>query len=157
MSVLVPVLVSGMLSSTSEYLHHTHPEVQWFTDAANGEWTDRQVQTAIHVQFAAPLDWFMHWIMDHTAHHVQPTIPLYHLREAQRLVQSRRAEEVITYRWSFREMRRILAACKLFDDQLGCWTDYSGRQTSARCRSMVTASSELMGPPAATTPQREAA
>jgi acyl-lipid omega-6 desaturase (Delta-12 desaturase) len=157
LSICLPVIVSGMLSSSSEYLHHTHPDIHWFTDAARGEWTDRQIRTAVHVQFPAPLDWFMHWIMDHTAHHIQPTIPLYHLKEAQQLVQSRRADDVVTYRWSIREMRRILAACKLYDDQAGCWTDYSGRPTSTRFRPAESAPSKVIGPSEPLTPRSEAA
>lgn len=131
LAVILPFVVSTMLSSTSEFLHHTHPRIHWFTQPASGDWTNRQVQTTVHCQFPAPIDRLMHWIMDHTAHHIQPTIPSYHLLEAQRIVESQRSDEVVTYRWTLPAMLTILRACKLYDCDAGCWTDYKGTPTSA--------------------------
>ncbi len=130
LGVAVPFVVSSMLSSFSEFLHHTHPDVHWFDEAPRSDWTMRQVQTSVHCQFPAFMDRSMHWIMDHTAHHIQPSIPSYHLLEAQKKVESQQASEVVTYRWSLRAMREILRCCKLYDTQAGCWTDYSGTPTS---------------------------
>lgn len=130
LGVVVPFVVCSMLSSFSEFLHHTHPSVHWFDEAPQGDWTMRQVQTSVHCQFPAFMDRSMHWIMDHTAHHIQPSIPSYRLLEAQKKVESQQASEVIRYRWSLRAMREILRCCKLYDCDAGCWTDYSGKPTS---------------------------
>jgi acyl-lipid omega-6 desaturase (Delta-12 desaturase) len=72
--------------------------------------------------------------MDHTAHHMEPSIPSYHLKEAQRSVEAERGDRVVTYRWSFRTLCNVLRVCKLYDDKAGCWTDYSGNPTSASRR-----------------------
>lgn len=131
LTIVIPFLVGEMLLSSSEFLQHTHPMTQWYAHPASGsEWTDRQARSAVHVRFPAVMDWLVHWIMDHTAHHMQPAIPLYHLSEAQQIVEQRRETDVVTYRWSVRAQLRILSACKLYDPQRGCWTDYDGRPTS---------------------------
>ena len=130
LGVALPFVVSSMLSSFSEFLHHTHPSVHWFDEPPHGDWTERQIQTSVHCQFPLFMDRSMHWIMDHTAHHIQPSIPSYHLLEAQKKVETEQKGEVITYPWSLRAMREILRTCKLYDTAAGCWTDYSGNPTS---------------------------
>ena len=128
--IAIPFFLNGMLNSDSTYLHHTHPQIHWFRESPAGGWDQHQTQTSIHVQYPQPIDWFLHWIMDHTAHHLQPTIPLYRLKDAQEQVEREYGENIVKYRFSFAEMFRILKACKLYDDQQGCWTDFEGRPTS---------------------------
>ena len=131
--IAIPFLVSGMLMSTTEYMHHTHPAVHWYRDLHEENWSAYQAKVSVHVRYPQPLDWVVHWIMDHTAHHIQPTVPLYQLRGAQQLIESRTVE-VITYDFSFRHLRDILRRCKLYDDRTGCWRDFVGHPTSAsRC------------------------
>ena len=130
LTVLLPFVVSGMLMSATEFLQHTHPRIHWYTEPTAGDWIDRQASTAVHCRFPGIMDWLMHWIMDHTAHHMQPAIPSYRLLEAQRSVETERHETVVTYRWSPRTVLQILRVCKLYDNGAGCWTDYTGQPTS---------------------------
>ncbi|MBS0204751.1 MAG: fatty acid desaturase [Planctomycetes bacterium] len=134
LTVFLPILVGQMVASTSEFIQHTHPDVHWYTEPALGDWTNRQAQTSVHCRFPGFLDRLSHWIMDHTAHHMQPSIPSYHLRKAQRSVETDRGDQVVTYHWSPRAVIEVLRVCKLYDDQAGCWTDYSGNPTSAARR-----------------------
>lgn len=124
-----PFLISGMLQSHSTFLHHTHPEIPWFGKDARLDW-QRQLETAVHVEFPAPVDWFLHWIMDHPAHHLLPPIPLYQLSSAEKLLEDRAAARIVSYRFSLRALCEILGACKLYDLEARCWTDYEGRPTS---------------------------
>lgn len=127
-TLVLPFVTSAMLSSASEFLQHTHPAVHWYAEP--GDWMDRQSRTAVHCQFPGVADYLMHWIMDHTAHHMQPAIPSYQLMEAQQVVEGQLPENVVKYRWSLRAVIDILRVCKLYDEQLGCWTDYEGRPTT---------------------------
>jgi omega-6 fatty acid desaturase (delta-12 desaturase) len=72
----------------------------------------------------------LHYIMEHTAHHVDMTIPLYRLKAAQAMLEEKMPGRIVvqpfTWRWYFDTVRR----CKLYDYQARCWTDFSGRQTT---------------------------
>jgi omega-6 fatty acid desaturase (delta-12 desaturase) len=127
----IPFFLNGMLNSDSTYLHHTHPAIHWSWDKPQEGWDLHQTRTSIHVRYPQPIDWFLHWIMDHTAHHLQPAIPLYRLKDAQQQLEQQHGEQIVSYRFTFAAMRDILKACKLYDDQQGCWTDFEGRPTSA--------------------------
>lgn len=126
--VALPFLISSMLMSNTEYLHHTHPSIKWFRKR-NLDWQQHQVVVSIHVRYIQPVDWFVHWIMDHTAHHLQPSIPLYQLRASQQLIDER-IDQVLSYHFSFRKLLEITQRCKLYDDQTGCWKDFNGQSTS---------------------------
>ncbi|MBT5017502.1 MAG: hypothetical protein HON04_02030 [Planctomicrobium sp.] len=126
--ILLPCCISQMLMSNTEYLHHTHPAVRWFRDPTEESFDDHQARVSIHVQYPQPIDWFVHWIMDHTAHHMQPTIPLYRLNATQAKIDSR-SENTVQYHFKFSKLLKITRQCKLFDDETGNWTDFKGQPT----------------------------
>ena len=136
---LLPVLLTGFLApflfwtamiGFVVYVHHTHPEVHWHAD--RGDWSRAQpfVSITVHLRFPAGLGGAMHHIMEHTAHHVDMTIPLYRLRQAQakleEMLPGRIVVQDFSWRWYFDTARR----CKLYDFARRCWTDYAGRPTS---------------------------
>lgn len=132
-AVFMPFLLNGMLMSHTTYLQHTHPAIHWSRQAPAGTWESHQVEVTVHVRYPEPIDWVLHWIMDHTAHHCQPSIPMYRLAEAQQVLEEVEQERVVTYDYTPAQLLRILRACRLYDDERGCWTDYHGNPTSA-CR-----------------------
>jgi|TARA_R110001592_G_scaffold332242_1_gene615514 omega-6 fatty acid desaturase (delta-12 desaturase) len=134
LGLVMPFMIGEMLMSNTEYMHHTHPRVHWYRTPVTNDWSTHQAQVSVHVRYPKPLDWLVHWIMDHTAHHIQPTIPLYQLENAQQLI-DHRVKEVVSYQFSFRELWSIMRMCKLYDDEVGCWTDFKGNPTSAFRRS----------------------
>lgn len=126
--LILPFVISSMLMSNTEFLHHTHPAIKWYR-VRSGDWQEHQATVSIHVEYIQPVDWFVHWIMDHTAHHLQPAIPLYRLRGSQNLVEQRFGQ-VLKYHFSFGSLVDTLRRCKLYDDEEGCWKDFHGRRTS---------------------------
>jgi omega-6 fatty acid desaturase (delta-12 desaturase) len=137
---LLSVLLTGMVVPFAcwcamigfvVYVHHTHTEVQWHDE--RGEWSRAQpfVSTTVHLTFALGIGGVLHHIMEHTAHHVDMTIPLYRLKDAQgmleRMLPGRIVVQPFSWRWYFETARR----CKLYDFERGCWTDYAGKATSA--------------------------
>lgn len=111
------------------YVHHTHTEVHWHDE--RGEWSRSQpfVSTTVHLTFPLRIGSVLHHIMEHTAHHVDMSIPLYRLEQAQakleHMLPGRIVVQPFSWRWYFDTARR----CKLYDFGQRCWTDYTGRPT----------------------------
>lgn len=109
------------------YLHHTHPEIAWFDRREDWTFHRSQVIGTTGTRLPLPMQVFSNHIMEHTAHHANQGIPLYHLKEAQRLIQ--RAEPKVRFVNAGREYLAISRACKLFDFRRRQWTDFNGRAT----------------------------
>jgi omega-6 fatty acid desaturase (delta-12 desaturase) len=72
----------------------------------------------------------LHHIMEHTAHHVDMSVPLYRLKRAQRLLEARLPGRIVIQPFSWRWYADTARRCKLYDIEAGCWTDFNGRPTS---------------------------
>ncbi|MEY5099949.1 MAG: Delta(12)-fatty-acid desaturase [Pseudomonadota bacterium] len=113
------------------YVHHTHVKSQWHDNKA--AWSKAQpfVSTTVHLIFPLRIGALMHHIMEHTAHHVDMSIPLYRLKKAQKLLEDTLPGRIIIQNFSWRWYFETARNCKLYDFQHRCWTDFQGRQTSA--------------------------
>lgn len=112
------------------FIQHTHPLCAWYDDEA--EWTFYHVQlkSTTHIVFPWPIEPLLNNIMDHAAHHLDPTIPLYHLPQSQRLLEETAPAHAVVIHWTPWEYLRTCAACKLYDFDRHCWTDFDGNPTS---------------------------
>jgi omega-6 fatty acid desaturase (delta-12 desaturase) len=112
------------------YVHHTHAEVQWH--AERSEWSRSQpfVSTTVHLTFPLAIGSVLHHIMEHTAHHVDMTIPLYRLKQAQAKLEQMLPGRIIIQRFSWKWYFSTARRCKLYDFARECWTDYRGRPTT---------------------------
>ncbi|MFM8577102.1 MAG: fatty acid desaturase, partial [Limnohabitans sp.] len=72
----------------------------------------------------------MHHIMEHTAHHVDMSIPLYRLKQAQAKLEEMLPGRIIVQPFSWKWYFDTARACKLYDFTRECWTDFKGRMTS---------------------------
>jgi omega-6 fatty acid desaturase (delta-12 desaturase) len=126
----VPFLFWCAMIGFVVYVHHTHVAVHWH--AERGEWSRAQpfVSTTVHLTFPFALGGAMHHIMEHTAHHVDMTIPLYRLKQAQARLEQMLPGRIIVQRFSWRWYFDTARRCKLYDFARRCWTDYAGRPTS---------------------------
>jgi acyl-lipid omega-6 desaturase (Delta-12 desaturase) len=135
---LLPVLLTGFvvpflfwtaMVGFVVYVHHTHPEVHWHADRVAWARSQPFVSTTVHLTFPAGIGAALHHIMEHTAHHVDMTIPLYRLATAQHKLEEMMPGRIIvqpfSWRWYFDTARR----CKLYDFERDTWTDYAGRPT----------------------------
>jgi omega-6 fatty acid desaturase (delta-12 desaturase) len=131
MGVVVPFAFWVTMIGFVVYVHHTHVKVQWHDDRT--AWSKAQpfVSTTVHLTFPLRIGALMHHIMEHTAHHLDMSIPLYKLKQAQakleELLPGRIIIQPFSWRWYFQTAR----ACKLYDFKRQCWTDYAGHATSA--------------------------
>jgi omega-6 fatty acid desaturase (delta-12 desaturase) len=127
---VVPFLFWCSMIGFVVYVHHTHERVRWYDDRA--AWTRAQpfVSTTVHLTFRWRFGALMHHIMEHTAHHLDMSIPLYRLEEAQAKLEELLPQRIViqpfSWRWYFATARH----CKLYDFGNQCWTGFDGEHAS---------------------------
>lgn len=126
----IPFLVWNTLMSFVIYLHHTHPRIKWYDDEEVWKRSPAQLEASVHVIFPGPVNRVFHWIMEHTAHHVRPSIPLYNLPAAQRAIEAREHDRIIVFHWSIAAHLDVVRRCKLYDFQAQRWMGFDGNYTS---------------------------
>lgn len=131
-ALVVPYAVTAWLLGFLTYLHHTHPRIPWFRDEAEWSFHRGQVLGTAHVRFGGPIDGAIHNIMEHTAHHVDPRIPLYRLARAQDDLEVRFSDDVVGHRFTIRSFAYLQRVCRLYDFEGHRWLDWSGEPTSRR-------------------------
>jgi omega-6 fatty acid desaturase (delta-12 desaturase) len=105
------------------YLHHTAPDLVWFEDRR--EWLRAAAQaTATRYLTLPPLfETLLHQIMQHPAHHLDGTIPCYHLKAAQRRLMELLPEiKPVRLSWSY--YRECVRICKTYDFNARAWRPF---------------------------------
>lgn len=130
----VPYAAWNYLAGVTVYLNHTHPQIAWFDDEKTWSFHNGNVLGTVHVKM--PIDIFPLYsdAMAHAAHHVNVSLPVYALPEAQAALKAKAGVDAKEYVLSFGEYRRILKACKLFDFERMCWTDFDGTPSGPQLR-----------------------
>ncbi len=130
MGFAVPFLSWCALIGFVVYVHHTHTSVSWH--AERRAWSNAQpfVSTTVHLTFPLRIGTALHHIMEHTAHHVDMSVPLYRLKAAQKRLEEMLPGRIIIQKFSWRWYFKTARKCKLYDFNAQCWTDYKGRPTS---------------------------
>jgi omega-6 fatty acid desaturase (delta-12 desaturase) len=126
----IPFLFWNTMIGFVVYLHHTHPRVSWYDNKT--EWTRAQpfVSTTVHYRFGRLFDALLHQIMEHTAHHVDMTVPLYHLKAAQTRLEEMLPGRIVVEDFSWQRFFAIARLCKLYDCDTRTWFDFNGAQTA---------------------------
>jgi omega-6 fatty acid desaturase (delta-12 desaturase) len=127
----LPFLVWNGMIGFVVYVHHTHADVAWYEDKQSWSASQPFVSTTVHLTFRSAMGTLLHHIMEHTAHHVDMSVPLYRLRRAQALLESRLAGAIVVQPFSWRWYADTARRCKLYDFEARCWTDFSGRPSAA--------------------------
>ncbi|WP_225869761.1 fatty acid desaturase [Glaciimonas sp. PCH181] len=127
---VLPFLTWNAMIGFVVYVHHTHAGIAWYQDKL--VWASAQpfVSTTVHLTFRYRIGTLLHHIMEHTAHHVDMSIPLYRLKQAQQVLEvmlpGRIVIQQFSWRWYFDTARR----CKLYDFKRRCWTNFAGQPTT---------------------------
>lgn len=121
---VLPFALWNVIMGTTIYVHHTHPDVVWFDD--KDEWTQAlpYLTATVHLKFPAALGKVLHDIMEHPAHHLDMSIPLYRLRRAQKELSDRIRERMIVQRFSIGFLLNTVRRCKLYDYQRKSWLTF---------------------------------
>jgi omega-6 fatty acid desaturase (delta-12 desaturase) len=101
----------------------------WYEDKATWSASRPFVSTTVHLTFRSAMGSVLHHIIEHTAHHVDMSVPLYRLKRAQALLERRLAGAIVIQPFSWRWYAGTARRCKLYDFKARCWTDFAGRPT----------------------------
>jgi acyl-lipid omega-6 desaturase (Delta-12 desaturase) len=126
----LPLLAWKALIGFVVYVHHTHTRVDWYDNKKAWSAASPFVSTTVHLKFGAGIGALLHHIMEHTAHHVDMSVPLYRLQKAQTLLEEKLPGKIIIQRFSWAWYFDTARRCKLYDLEHACWTDFSGQRTS---------------------------
>ena len=130
MGFVVPFFFWVSMIGFVVYVHHTHVDVSWHEERTGWSKAAPFVSTTVHLTFPLHIGAMMHHIMEHTAHHVDMSIPLYRLKQAQAKLETLLPGRIIVQPFSWRWYFQTARSCKLYDFTRQCWTDYKGRATS---------------------------
>jgi omega-6 fatty acid desaturase (delta-12 desaturase) len=129
-AVVLPYAIWNWLMAFVTIQHHTHPASPWFKDPEQWSFFHGQVHGTVHLRLPRWMELIFHNILDHTAHHVDPKIPLYRLHDAQRHLEEGFPGEVIVMQGSIPALHRVLRACKLYDYDRHCWLNFKGQPSA---------------------------
>lgn len=129
-AVVLPYLFWNWLMAFITLQHHTHPSVTWFADREEWSFFHGQVRGTVHITFPRIIELMFQNILEHTAHHVDPKIPLYNLRDSQKGLEKAYTEDVIVEKGSLWHFHRVLSKCQLYDYEKRQWLDFQGNPTS---------------------------
>jgi omega-6 fatty acid desaturase (delta-12 desaturase) len=129
-TVLGPFIIWNWIVGFLTFQHHTHPKVAWYGDESEWSFYRGHLQGTVHVVFPRWLELLLHNIMDHTAHHIDPKIPLYSLHECQEKLERAFPADVVILKWTLGQYFTTLSRCKLYDYKEHCWLDFHGNPTS---------------------------
>jgi omega-6 fatty acid desaturase (delta-12 desaturase) len=120
-AVVIPFLVFTYVIAFVVYLHHTHPDVQFFSDRQEWSATIGQVTCSTAVRSNAVVERLTHNILIHPPHHVDTRIPFYNLKRAYSELEPVFGHYICEYRLSVRAVRRIFSRCQLYDFDTHTW------------------------------------
>jgi omega-6 fatty acid desaturase (delta-12 desaturase) len=120
-----------LVQGAASFVQHTHPRTAWYDREDEWSFYHVQLRSSTHAVLPWPLGPMLHNIMDHPAHHIDPTIPLYELPASQKLLEERAPEHSVVVPLTVREYLRICRVCKLYDYRRHCWLDFDGNPTTA--------------------------
>ncbi|WP_010585544.1 fatty acid desaturase [Schlesneria paludicola] len=131
-AIVAPYAVFFSLMGFVTFQHHTHPEIPWFDQREEWTYFQGQVRGTTHIQFPRFCDVILLNILEHSAHHVDPLIPLYRLPESQNALEDAYPQTVKIIAWNPLVLWKTLSCCKLYDYEQHRWLDFAGKPTTAR-------------------------
>lgn len=130
LGVIIPFVLWNWLMGFIVFQHHTHPQVPWYGNEKDWTFYAGQIQSVVHVELPRPVELILHNIMEHTAHHVDPRIPLYNLEDAQKDLEHAYAGDLIVFPFTIGGYFHTLRTCRLFDYENYRWLDWDGTPTT---------------------------
>jgi omega-6 fatty acid desaturase (delta-12 desaturase) len=124
----LPFAVWNYVMAFSIYLQHTHPAIPWFNDEKLWARFKGNLIDATYVRMPVKIALLYDNAMAHIAHHHRTAVPAYALREAQAQLKEIHTP-LIEYTLTLSAYLKIVRACKLFDFERMCWTDFDGVPT----------------------------
>jgi omega-6 fatty acid desaturase (delta-12 desaturase) len=127
--LVVPFLAFTYVIASFVHVHHVQPGIRWWK---RREWSKfkGQMEGTTVLRVRPGMNFFFHWIMVHTPHHVDMRIPMYNLELAADAIKAAYPDTVHDEPLRFRDFMANTRICKLYDYDEGTWLTY--RQALAR-------------------------
>lgn len=113
-----PWLAIHLWFSTTTLMHHVRGDLPFLPGT---HWTPNASRLLLTVdyRYPRPLEFLTHYISLHTAHHVVPAVPFYHLPAAQAALKQAYPGLLREHRFSFAQLLHILRDCRFYDSRRG--------------------------------------
>ncbi|MEI9993393.1 MAG: fatty acid desaturase [Rhizomicrobium sp.] len=121
--LLIPFLLWNLYISFVTVVQHTGPDVRWSVPTGRPSTPEQKMRGTVHIVFWEAFDLLFHRLMQHTAHHLNPIIPMYSLKAAQASLESIRSDVLVVH-WTPAYHWRLTRTCKLYDPQADGWRDF---------------------------------
>lgn len=131
-AVLIPFLVFTWVIALVVYLHHTHPDIPFFSSRAEWTRTIAQLHCSTVIRTTRVTTALTHNILVHVPHHVDARIPFYNLRAAYEDLRPAFGELIHEYPFRWRTVRGIFRDCKLYDFANHNWHTFADAADLAR-------------------------
>lgn len=106
------------------YQHHTNTDIKWFDNVEEWNYWESQIDHSAHIRFPKPINFVLHNIMEHTAHHGNMNIPLYKLAKAQLALENHFGDRIQVIDWTFSFYFNSINKCKLYDYKNHKWLTF---------------------------------
>ena len=126
--VVIPFLVLNQAKGLTVLLQHKDPSVRWYRTEADAQADCGQAARTIQVRMPRWYGLLTHDIMEHPAHHVNPSIPCYRLHAAQTRLNEVLGERVVAV--GPLQILATIRKCKLYDYESHRWLGYDGLETA---------------------------
>jgi len=129
---IIPFFVWNLFISFVTIVQHTSPKVRWIMPTGRPSTHEQKMHGTVHVLFPQAMDWFFHRVMQHITHHVNPMVPMYALKKAEKEVIAREPDNSVIERWTPFYHWRMTRDCKLYDPAIDGWCDFNFQPTAKR-------------------------
>ena len=123
-ALILPFVVFNYYIALFVFLHHTHPDLPFFSEKEEWSQSIGQMYCSTVVRCSALSEALIHGILIHAPHHVDPRIPFYHLRGAYADLRKHYGAYLHESRFSFALVRRIFRQCQLYDYENKRWLSF---------------------------------
>jgi len=120
LALVIPFVLWNWTIGLIVYLHHTHPDIHWYNSKRQWQQESAQLAATLHLVMPRPVGTLMHHIMEHPAHHLDASIPLYRLKPATQRLRDLGAGFTCTP-FTLSHYLRCVRVCKLYDYQQHKW------------------------------------
>lgn len=128
--LVIPFVVWNLFISFVTVIQHTGPQVKWSVPTGRPSTAKQKLYGTVRIRFPEIFDLLFHRLMQHSAHHLNPIIPMYSLKKAQATLEQGYGDEVISVRWTPAYHWRLVKTCKLYDPERDCWCDFDFQPTT---------------------------
>lgn len=124
-AVILPFLIWNVLVGLVIHVHHIHEDIPWYDNKS--DWLEAQAvfTGTAHIDWPV-MNFLLHNILVHPAHHIDAKLNLFDLPAAQAELERRFPDFFRRRQLSLSDYFASVRACKVFDYKAGCWQPFPG-------------------------------